>query len=69
MAGHLASPFYQRLHVAQLTALARAYPAEAGRISDVRSRWERALRSPLRRTRAVVEKAGQQLLAPPPMIR
>jgi hypothetical protein len=68
-AGHLASPFYQRLHVAQLIALERAYPAEAARISDVRSRWERALRSPLRRTRAVVEKAGQQLLAPPPMIR
>ena len=69
IAGHLASPFYQRLHVAQLTALERAYPAKAERVSEVRSRWERALRSPLRRTRAVVEKAGQQLLAPPPMIR
>jgi heparosan-N-sulfate-glucuronate 5-epimerase len=68
-AGHLASPFYHRLHVAQLTALEQAFPAESAPVRAVRSRWQRTLRSPLQRTRAIIRKVMQQMAEPPPRIR
>ena len=64
-AGHLASPFYHRLHIAQLAALERTFPTAAEPVSAVRIRWQRSLKSPIQRTRAIVRKAAQQLSDPP----
>jgi len=63
--GHLASPFYHRLHVAQLDALEQTFPAHAARIAPTRLRWERALDSRLKMARAILTKSRQQLLDPP----
>ncbi len=68
-AGHLASPFYHRLHVAQLTALERTFPVESAPARALRARWQRALGSPVQRARAVIQKAAQQLSAPPARIK
>jgi hypothetical protein len=66
--GHLSSPFYHRLHVAQLGALERTFPAFSAQIAATRARWERALASRLYPARAVLLKAGQQLSNPPKRI-
>ena len=63
--GHLASPFYHRLHVAQLGALERTFPAHSAQIANTRLRWERALASRLHVARAILLKARQQMTDPP----
>lgn len=63
--GHLASPFYHRLHVAQLEALEQTFPAHSARIATTRLRWEQALASRPQTVRAVLMKARQQLSDPP----
>jgi heparosan-N-sulfate-glucuronate 5-epimerase len=68
-AGHLASPFYHRLHVAQLEAFERVFPLEASGLAPVRARWERNLASRGSTIRAIGAKAMQQLRTPPPSIR
>jgi hypothetical protein len=66
---HLASPFYHRLHVAQLIALERAFPVDGPQVATVRMRWEAALASRWSTTRAIAAKASQQLRTPPPRVR
>lgn len=63
--GNLASPFYHRLHVAQLGALERTFPAYSARIANTRVRWERALASRVQPARAIFMKVKQQLSDPP----
>lgn len=68
-AGHVASPFYHRLHVAQLRALEQTFPREAASLAALEVRWRRMLDSPVHRARSVIVKAGQQMLHPPPLIK
>ena len=68
-AGHLASPFYHHLHVAQLTALEQTFPMVSAAVLVLRTRWQRAEDSRLQPARAVILKAGQQLSHPPAMIK
>lgn len=63
---NIASPFYHRLHVDMLRALARIAPfehvaAELGATSD---RWEEALSRPMVRAGAVARKVGFRLVRP-----
>jgi len=67
--GHLASPFYQRLHIAQLTALDMTFPFAGRAIREPMERWQQALSSRPARARAILVKAAQQMTDPPPMIR
>jgi hypothetical protein len=68
-AGHLASPFYHRLHVAQLTALERTFPGESAPARALGTRWRRALGSRRQQGRAVIQKALQQMAEPPARIK
>lgn len=63
--GTLASPFYHRLHIAQLTVLERLWP-ERGVYRHYRRRWSRQSASAANRAFAVGWKALQQLRHPPP---
>lgn len=63
--GSLASPFYHRLHVAQLTVLERLQP-EREVYRHYRGRWGSQLASPPNTAFAVAWKAFQQLRHPPP---
>lgn len=68
-AGHLASPFYHQLHVALLEALVLAFPDRARTIEPIRMRWAASSRSRVALLRAVLLKAGGQLLDPPQRLR
>ena len=68
LTGSLASPFYHRLHIAQLHALELAFPAYAGVFRRVREGWTRQLQSPICRIRAVGVKAYQKLKSPPEVV-
>ena len=63
--GTLASPFYHRLHIAQLEALELSYPEYAGRFRELRDRFQGQLASRLNVTRAVALKGYQKLRNPP----
>jgi heparosan-N-sulfate-glucuronate 5-epimerase len=59
---HVASPFYHRLHIAQLRALDQLAPtAELRAAAD---RWEAALANPATRAAAVARKVGFRLIRP-----
>lgn len=62
--GNLASPFYHRLHVAQLTVLERLQP-ERATYHYYRGRWGRQSASSPNTAFAVAWKAFQQLRHPP----
>ncbi len=56
----LASRYYHELHIVQLRVLQRLTGiATFGTVAD---RWQRYLESPVKRTRALVEKATFKLL-------
>lgn len=67
-AGTIASPSYQRRHVAQLGALERTFPEHAGAIAPVRRTFERQLKSRIAVVRAVAAKALQKLRQPPDFV-
>ncbi len=68
LGGTLASPFYHRLHIAQLQALERAFPEHADAFRRMREEWARQLQSLSSRARALVVKAYQKLRTPPEVI-
>jgi hypothetical protein len=59
----VASPFYQRLHVEQLRALARLRPEHAA-YTESADRWEYGLQSPLAVSCGVARKVAFRLLVP-----
>lgn len=62
---NVASPFYHRLHVAMLGALARIASVEqAQELEAVAARWNAALASPVTRASAVARKVGFRLVVP-----
>jgi hypothetical protein len=63
---NVASPFYHRLHVTMLRAVARIapYPEQARELEAVADRWERALARPLTRGAAVARKVGFRIVTP-----
>lgn len=63
---NVASPFYHRLHVSMLHALARVAPHEqqATDLVETADRWERALANPIVRAGAVARKVGFRIVKP-----
>lgn len=63
---NVASPFYHRLHVEMLRALARLASAHEHieALEDTATRWEEALARPLVRAGAVARKVGFRLVRP-----
>lgn len=68
LSGHLASPFYHRLHIAQLQALSLAFPDRANTFHRLEAEFSRQLRSPIGRLRALIAKAIQKLRQPPEVV-
>jgi len=68
LSGHLASPFYHRLHIAQLEALSLAFPEHDQVFNRLREQFMRQKMNVFCRTRAVVVKAYQKLRNPPEVI-
>jgi heparosan-N-sulfate-glucuronate 5-epimerase len=60
---HVASPFYQRLHVSQLRAMAVLRP-DLEAFSHFSNRWEAALQSPAGRSLAIIRKIAFRVIAP-----
>lgn len=67
--GTLASPFYHRLHIAQLEALELSYPEHAGRFRTLRETFQAQLASRPKMARAVAVKSYQKLRNPPESLR
>jgi hypothetical protein len=65
---NLASPFYHRLHIAQIEALELAFPEYSEVFSQYHQEFGRQLLSWTNRTRAVIVKAWQKLRNPPEVI-
>lgn len=61
LAGDVASPFYHDLHVAQLEALALAFPAQADAFRAVRARFVAHRANRLKTAWAVAVKVRQKL--------
>lgn len=63
---NVASPFYHRLHVSMLRAVARVAPYVelAHELEDTAGRWERALARPGTRAVAVARKVGFRIVTP-----
>lgn len=59
---NVASPFYHRLHVEMLRALARIAPSS--QLEDTADRWEQALGRPMVRAGAVARKVGFRMVRP-----
>jgi heparosan-N-sulfate-glucuronate 5-epimerase len=66
--GALASPFYHRLHIAQLRALELTFPEHAKAFAKSRATFERQLASRSNRMRAMFLKAYQKLRYPPEVV-
>ncbi|HDH44648.1 MAG TPA: thioredoxin [Thermococcus sp.] len=66
--GNLASPFYQRLHIAQLEALELAFPEHAEVFCRYRYEFSRQMTSWINCGRAIVVKAWQKLKNPPEVV-
>ncbi len=60
---HVASPFYHRLHAAQLAATARLRP-DLPQLASTAERWAAAARNPLVVTSASLRKALHRLIVP-----
>jgi heparosan-N-sulfate-glucuronate 5-epimerase len=67
--GTLASPFYHRLHIAQLEALGLSFPERAGRFRELGETFRRQLASRPNVARAVTLKSYQKLRRPPAGLR
>lgn len=63
---NVASPFYHRLHVSMLRAVARVAPHDGHRaeLLATADTWERALARPVTRVGAVARKVGFRLVTP-----
>jgi hypothetical protein len=61
LGGRLASPFYHKLHIAQLQSLADTFPNQSAVFATTAKRWLAYQKSPVRNTRAVLVKIGQKL--------
>ena len=68
LSGHLASPFYHRLHIAQLEALSLVFPEYAQVFNRLREQFMRQEMNVFCRTGAVMVKAYQKLRNPPEVI-
>jgi len=69
LAGSIASPFYQQLHIAQLEALALTFPTYANEITPLRERFIRQSASHFNATRAMTVKVAQKMLRPPSLVQ
>ena len=58
---NIASPFYHDLHVAQLSALALMFPAQAVALDTIAARFDRYRQSRINRSRAIAVKVVQKL--------
>ncbi|OPY57171.1 MAG: hypothetical protein A4E55_01828 [Pelotomaculum sp. PtaU1.Bin035] len=65
---NLASPFYHKLHIAQLYALEITFPSVEAVAGLYRARFERQWSKRTNRLRAVVKKGLQKLMRPPDVI-
>jgi heparosan-N-sulfate-glucuronate 5-epimerase len=66
----VASPFYHRLHIAQLRSMERTFTSSAPLLRPTRVRFERQLDSLIGRSRAIVAKSRQKLSeSPRPMLK
>lgn len=63
---NIASPFYHRLHIGMIRALARVAPepAQQSQLELRGERWERALNRPITRAAAVARKVGFRIVKP-----
>lgn len=63
---NIASPFYHRLHVSMLYAIARIAPQDylEEQLIETAERWQQALDSPLTRVGAVARKVGFRIVKP-----
>ncbi|GEM90763.1 hypothetical protein ODE01S_21970 [Oceanithermus desulfurans NBRC 100063] len=68
LTGILASPFYHKLHIAQLQALELAFPMQERILFQIREGWTRQLQSPVCKARAIGAKAYQKLKNPPEVV-
>jgi heparosan-N-sulfate-glucuronate 5-epimerase len=69
LAGNLASPFYHRLHIAQLRALERSFP-DIFAFSSIRAEFEGQMASWTNEARVVLVKGWQKLRRwPDPLVR
>ncbi len=66
--GALASPFYHQLHIAQMEALALAFPMHAATFGQFRDLFACQWSSRLNRSRAVAVKVVQKVRKPPPTV-
>ncbi len=66
--GNLASPFYQRLHIAQFEALELAFPEHSEVFCWYRYEFSRQMASWINCGRAIVVKAWQKLKNPPEVV-
>ncbi len=66
--GTIASPYYQNVHIAQLTALELAFPAFRQEFQAFRRRLEIYSGSRICKMRAVANKAVQRALNPPEIV-
>jgi len=64
LGGNLASPFYHDLHIHQLRALARMFPAQTADFTACADRFDHYARRRSNRTRAIVTKLFQKLAQP-----
>lgn len=65
---HLASPFYHRLHIAQLEVLALAFPEQRDALLAFKKRFERQEKRGLCKARATIMKLVQKFVSPPEVI-
>ncbi|MBE3576267.1 MAG: thioredoxin [Limnochordales bacterium] len=68
LSGNLASPFYHRLHVAQLIALEKTFPKYSSAFGEIRRIFIRQESLQVNRIRAVILKAYQKVKNPPKVI-
>jgi hypothetical protein len=59
---HVASPFYHRLHIEQLRAMARLRPLRA--FAELADRWEDGARRPISRAAGLARKVAFRMLEP-----
>lgn len=67
-AGNLASPFYHRLHIAQLRVLQKTFPRHSECFGQSADRFEMQLARRTARIRAIAIKGYQKLRQPPPVV-
>ena len=67
--GTIASPFYQRLHIAHMAALMRTFPSEEPAFARFHDRLVDQMSSPWSHGRAVGVKIIEKLRSPPEVAR